>query len=252
MTLLVTILSLLLVPRTASSPLQLEESDTTTYPPGPPEILSDLEAYDYEPYDDEEAGDDDLLYGDLQVSEGVRVEIDAFVSRSPPPENSNETEISNGETEYDDIIQDLLEVKRTDAGLGLQLTWWQILLLASACVLVTSLCCYFSSCCYFTADCCSDPYWGCCICCRLFVGPTKPPPHLGLKPRDGDQRPAEAISKYSLNENSGAPRTRASTRSLSVSNTRGSNKVISERSYLYVMLKHVFLSDSNWCPYFSQ
>ena len=242
MTLLVTIVSLLLVPRTASSPLQLEEADTTTYPPGPPEILSDLEAYDYEAYDDEEAGGDDLLYGDPLASENVQVEIDAFVSRSPPPDNSNETETSNGdemETEYDDIIQDLMEVKRTDSGLGLQLTWWQILVLASACVLVTGLCCYFSSCCHFTADCCSDPYWGCCMCCRMFVGPAKPPPHLGLKPRDGDQRPSEAISKYSLNENSGAPRTRASTRSLSVSNTRGSNKVgvtsiISERSYFYM------------------
>ena len=60
---------LLLVTRTASSPLQLEEADTTTYPPGPPEILPDLEAYeayDYEAYDDEEAGDDDLLYDDLR------------------------------------------------------------------------------------------------------------------------------------------------------------------------------------------
>ena len=151
-------------------------------------------------------------------------------------------------TEYDDIIQDLLEVKKTQAasGLGLQLTWWQILLLASACVLVTGLCCYFSSCCYFTADCCSDPYWGCCMCCRLCVGPAKPPPHLGLKTRDRGQRPSEAVSKYSLNENSGAPRTRASTKSLA-SITRGSNKVcvrsmINERS-------SCLCNDENKCFY---
>ena len=138
---------LLLVPSTASSPLQLEEADTTTYPPGPPEILPDLEAYeayDYEAYDDEEAGDDDLLYDDLPIAEDVRVEIDAFVSRSPPPETNNETEYDDRGvmmTEYDDIIQDLLEVKKTQtaSGLGLQLTWRQIL--------VTGLCCYFSSCC---------------------------------------------------------------------------------------------------------
>ena len=223
---LVTIVTvLLLVTGTASSPLQLQEADTTTYPPGPPEILSDLEAYDYDAYDEEE---DDLLYEDIR-DPNIRVEIDAFVSRSPPAENSNETE-----TEYDDIIQDLLEVKRTqveDSGgsLGLQLTWWQILILASACVLVTGLCCYFSSCCFLAADCCSDPYWGCCRGCRVMVKPLKPPPHLGLKSRGGQrldsggQRPGE--SKYSLNENSTAPRTRASTRSLSVSHTRGSNKV---------------------------
>ena len=138
---------LLLVTKTASSPLQLEEADTTTYPPGPPEILPDLEtyeAYDYEAYDDEEAGGDDLLYDDLPIAEDVRVEIDAFVSRSPPPETSNETEYDDRGvimTEYDDIIQDLLEVKKTQtaSGLGLQLTWRQIL--------VTGLCCYFSSCC---------------------------------------------------------------------------------------------------------
>ena len=82
----ITIVSLLLlVTRTASSPLQLEEADTTTYPPGPPEILPDLEAY--EAYDDEEARDDDL-----PIAEDVRVENDAFVHRSPPPETSNETE----------------------------------------------------------------------------------------------------------------------------------------------------------------
>ena len=132
------------------------------------------------------------------------------------------------------LLNALLSVQEEVADLGLQLTWWQILLLASACVLVTGLCCYFSSCCYFTADCCSDPYWGCCMCCRMCVGPAKPPPHLGLKTRDGGQRPSEAVSKYSLNENSGAPRTRASTKSLA-SNTRGSNKVcvgsmIDERS----------------------
>ena len=223
---LVTIVTLLLlVTETASSPLQLQEADTTTYPPGPPEILSDLEAYDYEAYDEEEDGEDDLLYEDIRDRD-IRVEIDAFVSRSPPAENSNETE-----TEYEDIIQTLLEVKRTrgdSGGLGLQLSWWQILMLASACLLVTGLCCYFSSCCFLAADCCGDPYWGCCRCCMMMVSPLKPPPHLGLKSRgqrldSGGQRPGE--SKYSLNENSTAPRTRASTRSLSVSHTRGSNKV---------------------------
>ena len=82
MVLLIFLSLLLLVTRTASSPLKLEEADTTTYPPGPPEILPDLEAYD-----DEEARDDDL-----PIAEDVRVENDAFVSRSPPPETSNETE----------------------------------------------------------------------------------------------------------------------------------------------------------------
>ena len=90
MVLLIFLSLLLLVTRTASSPLKLEEADTTTYPPGPPEILPDLEAYeayDYKAYDDEEARDDDL-----PIAEDVRVENDAFVSRSPPPETSNETE----------------------------------------------------------------------------------------------------------------------------------------------------------------
>ena len=230
MTPLSLLLPLLLVTRSASSPLTQQEDDYTNLPPGPPEILSDLEAYDYEAYDDE--SEDDLdLYDDPRVVDDIKLEIDAFVSRSPPPDTSNETETEGEMTEYDDIIQDLLEVKRTDpgllGGLGLQLTWWQILVLASACVLVTGLCCYFSSCCYLTADCCSDQYWGCCTCCRVIVKPAKPPPHLGLKPRaqrlDRGQRPGE--SKYSLNENSTAPRTRASTRSLTSYN-RGSTKVI--------------------------
>ena len=229
---LVTITFLLLVTRTAASPVQPRETDTTTYPPGPPEILSDLEAYDYEGYDDGEAGEDELLYADPPPPGNVRVEIDAFVSRSPPADTSNETDTEGGEmmSEYDDIIQDLLEVRRTEepgvipSGLGLQLSWWQILLLASACVLVAGLCCYFSSCCFLAADCCADPYWGCCLGCSLLVSPAKPPPHLGLAARGGGQRPGPGESKYSLNENSGAPRTRASARSLA-SNTRGSNKV---------------------------
>jgi len=74
-------------------------------------------------------------------------------------------------------------------------------------------------------DCCSDQYWGCCSCCIRFVTPVKPPPHVNLVSRIKTRDATVNNSKYSLNENSTAPRTRGSSKSLTNSN-RGSNKSI--------------------------
>lgn len=58
-------------------------------------------------------------------------------------------------------------------GTGPVLTWWQIVLIFIACLLVTAICCYFSRCCFLVADCCSDPFWGCCPCCVCCKPSTK-------------------------------------------------------------------------------
>ena len=213
-----------------ASPLQLQEAEegSTTYPPGPPEILAEQwDEYEY----------NEALYDEIRrnrTEEPLSVEIDAFVSRAPAPAPAPGT--GQGEerevVEYEDIIQELLEVE-AEAGdqevartsLALELSWWQVAVVVAGCLLAAWLCCYSASCCYLTLDCCSDPYWGCCAWCRPCVRPSKPPPHLGLaapRPRPGpgpqlarsrDQgvNVSTSASKYSLNENSTAPRTLAST-----------------------------------------
>ena len=91
----------------------------------------------------------------------------------------------------------------------------------AGCLLVTCLCCYITSCCYLSLDCCSDPYWGCCPWCLPCVPGTRPPHHTKVDSAD-QTRPDE--SRYSLNENNGAPRTRGSARSINSNNNRD-NKV---------------------------
>ena len=207
------------LPSNESRPLQLVEEDvvTTTYPPGPPEILTD----DDEDYDYSETGLNYLDEVKPDTNE-ISIEIDAFVSKAPP--RVHDQNITEEITEYDEIINNLLEVEKTSLDLGLQLTWWQILVLTISCLLVTCLFCYFTSCCYLTLDCCSDPYWGCCTCLATWVTRVKPPPHVSIRSRSEQRDVTVNNSKYSLNENSTAPRTRTSTKSLTYSQ-KGSNKV---------------------------
>ena len=145
---------MLSLPSNESKPLQLVEDDlaTTTYPPGPPEILSDDDDEDYD------YSESDLNYLDevKPDTNEISIEIDAFVSRPPPGvQDQNTTEEIS---EYDEIINNLLDVEKTSLDLGLQLTWWQILVLIISCLLVTCFFCYFTSCCYLTLHCYSDPY----------------------------------------------------------------------------------------------
>ena len=60
------------------------------------------------------------------------------------------------------------------SGLGLVLTWWQILLIVLSCIMIISLCCYFTNCCYIISDCCGDRFWCCCPCCRSFADRIRP------------------------------------------------------------------------------
>ena len=211
-----------------ASPLQLQEAEegSTTYPPGPPEILAEQwDEYEY----------NEALYDEIRrnrTEEPLSVEIDAFVSRAPAPAPGTGQGEEREVVEYEDIIQELLEVEAEPGdqevartSLALELSWWQVAVVVAGCLLAAWLCCYSASCCYLTLDCCSDPYWGCCAWCRPCVRPSKPPPHLGLaapRPRPGpgpqlarsrDQgvNVSTSASKYSLNENSTAPRTLAST-----------------------------------------
>ena len=160
-------------------------------------------------------------------NDSISVEIDTFVRKS----NINSSdEVSKEDQIFYDLL-DLTDINKTDVvtmkdseDLGLELTWWHVLILSIACLLFTCLCCYVTSCCYLTLDCCSDQYWGCCSCCVRFVKPTKPPPHVKLVSKTKTHDATVNNSKYSLNENSTAPRTRGSSKSLTNSN-RGSNKV---------------------------
>ena len=214
-----------------SRPLQDDDMELNLAP-GPPEIISDDDydsGFDFSSpslYEDS-LNETEFLESLAPIEPAVKLNLTAFVSRKPHVDEPAEKDGG-----YDDIIQDLLDLKMKptsgDSDLGLQLTWWQILILSVGGLLVTCLCCYFTSCCYLTLDCCSDQYWGCCLCCHACVQPTKPPPHFHIVTRKPD---TITHSKYSLNENSTAPRTRGSSKSLTFS--KGSNKVSIKGLVLY-------------------
>jgi len=220
------IITVLLYMQCKARPNNIQEDDlTTTPPPGLPEILS-FNYDDYDPnadiirYDDEEDSEDDP-----NTYEDISVEIEAVVSR-PTPEEKAHTKLEANTTNV--LSKEVLEVPGGDPvveelehDVGLLLEWWHVLLLVTACMLVTCLCCYLTSCCFFTFDCCSDPYWGCCPCCFVCVKPLKPPPHVALVKKE-----TNLSTSYSLNESSTAPRrsVERSTRSLVVASDKGSSK----------------------------
>jgi len=224
-------LLIIFLPLASTRPVADSGEKTTTYPPGPPEIISydDYEAnFDYL---DEDEEDDEMSFMNSErnmSNDSISVEIDTFVRKS----NINSSdEVSKEDQIFYDLL-DLTDINKTDVvimkdseDLGLELTWWHVLILSIACLLFTCLCCYVTSCCYLTLDCCSDQYWGCCSCCIRFVKPTKPPPHVKLVSKTKTHDATVNNSKYSLNENSTAPRTRGSSKSLTNSN-RGSSKSI--------------------------
>ena len=120
---------------------------TTTFPPGPPQILAGEEEFSQmEMYDD--SSDSDFLE-DLRRREKISVEIEAFVSRSPTEDVLVTENNVTRDSDYD-LIKDLLEVDDTPPlpELGLVLTWWQWVVVVVAGLLVTCLCCYLTSCCY--------------------------------------------------------------------------------------------------------
>ena len=105
-----------------------EEEDviTTTFPPGPPQILADeagdLAGMEMEDYEDLE---DFRLRHRGQIS----VEIEAFVSQSPSEDLSQEEgerNVTSSPTDYENIIKTL----ELDTDLSLVLTWWQVALIA--------------------------------------------------------------------------------------------------------------------------
>merc|ERR1719219_831273 len=151
----------------------------------------------------------------------ISVEIEAFVSQSPSEDLSQEERernVTSSTSDYENIIKTL----ELDNDLSLVLTWWQVAIIALGCLLVTCFLCYITSCCYLSLDCCSDPYWGCCPCCQPCVPGTRPP-HQPKEILEEQRRPDE--SRYSLNENSGAPRARGgSGRSINANNNRNNNK----------------------------
>ena len=126
-------------------------------PPGPPEIISD-DDYDSPSSLYQDSLNETHFYDELPPlldQEVLKLNVTAFVSRKP--HFADDTGEAGDKNSYDDIIQDLMDIKKTpvdSSDLGPQLSWWHILLLSVAALLVTCLCCYFTSCCYLTLDCC--------------------------------------------------------------------------------------------------
>ena len=101
--------------------LEDEEIITTTFPPGPPQILSDeagdLQGMEMEDYDDME----DFR---IRQSSEISVEIEAFVSQSPSEDVSleeREKNVTISDSDYETILKTL----EVDNDLSLVLTWWQ-------------------------------------------------------------------------------------------------------------------------------
>merc|ERR1719412_1630063 len=97
----------------SGAPLILEDEETiitTTFPPGPPQILSDeagdLQGMEMEDYDDME---------DFRIRQSgeISVEIEAFVSQSPSEDVSLEEErernLTSSDSDYETILKTLEE-----------------------------------------------------------------------------------------------------------------------------------------------
>ena len=116
--------------RAGGGPILLREDEevlTTTFPPGPPQILGD-EAGDLQEMEMEDY--EDLEDFRIRQSGEISVEIEAFVSQSPTEDLSQEEREKNGtssDSDYENILK-TLEVEKTD--LSLVLTWWQVAIIA--------------------------------------------------------------------------------------------------------------------------
>lgn len=183
-----------------------------TPPPGPPEILPEVS----DDYGDPEE-EDNLL------AEFPSLEITAVVSRSPNQDLEDEDGVWADDWEDGNSTAVLVSMVE-DAGPLLVLSWWQILLLLLACVLVSCLCGYLTGCCFLTVDCCSDPYWGCCSCLRPCVLPLKPPPNVSHSSLT--RKETHLSTSYSLNESATAPRRSVERSTRSLTNERGSSRSV--------------------------
>lgn len=179
------LLFLLLLPAAEPAPQH-------SLPPGPPEILAGG-SYDEYVVGEEEAGMLETESGSGEVESELTVEIEAFVSRSPP----------SAEAPAGPVL--VPAPPRSPVPVGPQLAWWVVVLVVAGAGLTCCLCCYLTHCLYLTVDCCSDPYWGCLGCLAPWALPCKPPPHLHPALAQSSQHSAHH-SRFSLGENSAQPR----------------------------------------------
>ena len=128
----VLVVVLLCLASARGAPILLTDEDdviTTTFPPGPPQILSDdageLEEMEMEDYDDLE----DFR---IRQNEEISVEIEAFVSQSPSEEVSleeRERNVTSRDSDYEEILKTLEVEVEMKKDLSLVLTWWQAALI---------------------------------------------------------------------------------------------------------------------------